>query len=132
MYPVFCPLDIEFSKVNHPTFRSFPRIWKVLGYGRLVSAARAAYSIRERDEEEVVGGPLTLSSAVSASLKPDRDSATHRASISSDKSQHITVLRIRLGVEQVARVENRFGSHRQAKTRKFLRHLNTQRWIVNT
>jgi hypothetical protein len=64
MYPVFCLLDIEFSKVNHPTFREFSENLEGLGpMGDFVCAARS-YSIWERDEEEVVANPLTLSSAV--------------------------------------------------------------------
>jgi hypothetical protein len=28
---LFCVLDYEFSQINHPSFRSFPRIWKAVG-----------------------------------------------------------------------------------------------------
>ncbi len=66
----------------------------------------------QRDERET-SGLLTSS----RTLKSDRDSTANRPSTRADKREDLSVVRTRLRIQQIPRIKNRLGLHRQAKTR---------------
>src|SRR5262245_37870046 len=91
----------------YQTFRTFRE------FGRPDLEAKGA---EQRDQKVTQQSALFISR-----LTPDRDSTTTRPSIVADESQDLSVFRTCLGVHQLARVENRFGSQRQTEARQLLR-----------
>jgi len=76
--------------------------------------------------------PVKTSPLCSPTLEPQRDTTANRSARGTDLRQDLSVIDIRLSVQQVSRVDNRFGVKRQTKGWQILCDLNAQGRIINT